>query len=97
MVEGRCGGSCSVVVLFSETDLGEPLTAGEKPSRRGLIRGPEQASVQGGNSQSCTRGILFSRTALEEPFATAEGFDLGLDVGDQGRPPQWEGPHDYAD
>ena len=94
MVEGRCGGSCSVVVLFSKTDLGEPLTAGERTSRRGLIRGPEKASVQGGNSQSCTLVILFSRTALEEPFATAEGFDLGLDVGDQGRPPHWEGPHD---
>jgi hypothetical protein len=54
------------------------LTAGERTSRRGLIRGPEKAGVQGGNSQSCTLVILFSRTAVEEPLATAEGFDLGL-------------------
>jgi hypothetical protein len=79
-------------VVFSgrfvqETDLGEPLTAVERTSRRGLIRGPEKAGVQGGNPQSCTLVVLFSRTAPEEPFATAEGFDLGLEVGDRGRPP----------
>jgi hypothetical protein len=54
------------------------LTAGERTSRRGLIRGPEQAVVQGGNSQSCTPEILFSRAALEGPFATAVGFDLDI-------------------
>jgi hypothetical protein len=97
VVEVGCAGSCSVVVLFSETDLEEPLTAGERTSRRGLIRRPKQASVQGGNSQSCTLDILFSRTALEEPFTTAGEFDPGLDAGDQGRPPQREGPRDDAD
>jgi hypothetical protein len=29
-------------------------------------------------------------------LATAEGFDLGLDVGDHGRPSHREGIHDYA-
>jgi hypothetical protein len=91
VVEGRCGESCSVVVLSSETDLGEPLTAGERTSRRGLIRGPEEAGVPGGNSQPCTLVILFSRTASEEPLATAEESDLGRDVGDQGRPPDRDG------
>ena len=90
MVEGRCGESCSVVVLSSGTDLGEPLTAWERTSKKGLIRGPEKASVERGNSRSCTLVVLFSRTASEEPLATAEGFGLGLHVGDRGRLPHRE-------
>jgi hypothetical protein len=40
---------------------------------------------------------LFTQTALEEPFATAGRFDLGLDVGDQGRPPSWKRLDDQGD
>jgi hypothetical protein len=86
--------SCTLGFLFTRTVLEEPFTAGERTSRRGLIRGPEKASVKGGNSQPCALGFLFTQTALEEPFTTAERFALGLDVGDQGRPPPWEGPGD---
>jgi hypothetical protein len=40
--------------------------------------------------------ILFTRTALEEPFTTAERFDLGDGVGDQGGPPRWERSRNYG-
>ena len=87
VVEEGIGGSCTVGVLFRGTVLEEPFPAAEETLGRGLIRGPEKASVKGWNTQSCTLDILFSRTALEEPFTAVEGFDLGLDVGAQGRPP----------
>jgi hypothetical protein len=82
--------------LFTRTALEESFRAGERTSRRGLIRGPEKASVKGGNSQSCPLAFLFTRTALEEPLTTAERVDPGLDVGDQGRPPQWERSSDHG-
>ena len=52
--------------------LEEPFTAGERTSRRGLIRNPEEALVESGNSQSCTPVILSSQTAVEEPLAVGE-------------------------
>jgi hypothetical protein len=73
---------------------GGAVDGGREDLKKGLIRGPEKAGVEGGNSRSCTLVILFSRTAPEGPLATAEGFDLGLHVGDRGRSPHREGVAD---
>jgi hypothetical protein len=75
---------------------GGAVDGGGEDLKKGLIRGPEQAGVEGGSSRSCTLVVLSSRTAPEEPLATAEGFDLGLDAGDRGRPPHREGTDYYA-
>jgi hypothetical protein len=64
---------CTVVILYSETDLEEPFTAGERTSRRGLILGARGGPRRVIQPRSCTLVVLFSKLVLEEPFTASEG------------------------
>lgn len=75
MVEGKDDGLCTLVDLFSKTDLEEPFTAAERTSRRGVIRGPGKAVDEGGSKRSCTLVVLTMRGGLEKP---SPGMESGL-------------------
>jgi len=51
---------CTLVILSSETALGEPLTPSEGTSRRGSIRGPKRGIAREGNRRPCTPDLLFT-------------------------------------
>src|SRR4051794_27050498 len=77
VIEGKGDGLCTLVDLFSKTDLEEPFTAAERTSRRGLIRGPGKAVDEGGGERSCTRVVLNRCGGLEEPSPGMESGSMG--------------------
>ena len=70
--EGRGDESCSVVVLFRETDLEESFQAAERTSRRGWTRGRGGALIAGWIGRSCTVVVLNRYGGWEEPSPAVE-------------------------
>ena len=72
-VEEESHRPCTVVILFSETDMEEPFTSGERTSRRGLILGVRGSPCRVSKPRSCTLVFLFREPVLEEPFTVSAG------------------------